>query len=272
MRCLNEHPDLGSIIPCSRREHTHPSFGDILADEAIGGVFICRESGSHPDDVRRALNAGKHVLVEYPLAFSRDEGRRLFELARKNQCVLHVGYLGLLTGWAGSIKDIIRQNKPSSAVYRFQAGFGSVPQADVQNGRLGTMILARIQQLIAWFGQVQLEECKASQSAHGVSVEVTFRSSAGCLINFSESRLINQQRTRCLALQNHVGHPIDVPAWYGDPRVFLTDTNCFIDRCFGRARNGSWIDEEAVLHGLTLAEAISKGLNSKDERAGARDV
>ncbi|MEE2756737.1 MAG: Gfo/Idh/MocA family oxidoreductase [Myxococcota bacterium] len=272
MRCLNEAVTRGHIHASSRRDHTHHTFADILTNDAIRGVFICRESGTHPDDVRRALHAGKHVLVEYPLAFSREDGECLFDLARKNQCVLHVGFLGLLDGWAGTVNDIIRQHKPSSAVYRFQAGFGGVPQADVANGRLGTMVLARIQQLIAWFGQLQLETYTAAYLDRGVVVEATFRSLTGQLIRFSESRLADQKRIRFLTLKTQSGVLLDVPAWYGDPQVFATDTRCFMDRCFGKARNGSWIDEEAVLHGLSLAEAISKGLNSKDERVGARDV
>ena len=265
LRCLSEHAGADAAIQCSRRDPEHPTFDAVLKDETILGVFICRESSSHPDDVRRALNAGKHVLVEYPLAFTESEGRDLYALARKNQCVLHVGFLGLLSGWASAVKTMLSHKQPNSAVFRFQAGFGAVPQADVRNARLGTMTLSRIQQLIVWFGQLHVETCTASQNDNGVVVDITFRSASGQVITLSESRLLNQKRTRALALYNSDGASIDVPDWYGDPGVFSMDTACFMDRCFGRVSKGNWINEEAVLHGLGLAEAISKTLSSIDE-------
>ncbi len=64
------------------------SFEDILADPAIDAVHVCVPSGLHAEIGVRALQAGKHVVVEKPmditlqacdrlLAAQRESGRRL---------------------------------------------------------------------------------------------------------------------------------------------------------------------------------------------------
>ena len=114
MRNLRADPQLGALTLCSRREQSHPSFAQVLHDKSVTGVFLCRESENHSGDARQALSAGKHVLVEYPLAFTKTEGVELYELARQVGCVLHVGFLGLLHGWSGDVSKILKQNQVHS--------------------------------------------------------------------------------------------------------------------------------------------------------------
>jgi predicted dehydrogenase len=50
---------------------------DLLKDESVAAVAIATPTTSHADLACAALNAGKHVLIEKPLATSVDECRRI---------------------------------------------------------------------------------------------------------------------------------------------------------------------------------------------------
>jgi predicted dehydrogenase len=66
---------------------------DLLADPAIELVYIGAPPSAHQAMARRALLAGKHVLLEKPLALSPEGGRALVELARDAERVLGVHHM-----------------------------------------------------------------------------------------------------------------------------------------------------------------------------------
>jgi predicted dehydrogenase len=66
---------------------------DILADAAIAGVVIATPDATHADIATRALDAGKHVLVEKPLAMSVRDGAALSALARDKGRTLMAGHI-----------------------------------------------------------------------------------------------------------------------------------------------------------------------------------
>ena len=66
---------------------------EVLADDKIGAVVIATPAATHFPLVRQALAAGKHVLVEKPLALELEDARLLAELAQTQDRVLMVGHL-----------------------------------------------------------------------------------------------------------------------------------------------------------------------------------
>ena len=59
----------------------------------VPAVAIATPAATHPTLVKEALEAGKHVFVEKPLAFSQGEAEELVDLARKRGKILMVGHL-----------------------------------------------------------------------------------------------------------------------------------------------------------------------------------
>lgn len=59
--------------------------------EGVDAVYIAAPHETHYDYSRRALLAGKHVLCEKPLAFTRGQAEDLFSLARERKLVLMEG-------------------------------------------------------------------------------------------------------------------------------------------------------------------------------------
>ena len=67
-------------------------YHEILRDPAIDAVHICTPNAQHFPMAKDALQAGKHVLCEKPLATSAREGQELVALAKQQglrNCVCH---------------------------------------------------------------------------------------------------------------------------------------------------------------------------------------
>lgn len=81
-------------------------------------VYIASPHGTHVEYCKRALTAGKHVLCEKPLCFSKKEAEELYSLAKEKNCVLMEaiktaycpGFLGILdivkSGKIGEVVDV----------------------------------------------------------------------------------------------------------------------------------------------------------------------
>jgi len=69
------------------------SFDAVLEDPDCTAVAIASPASMHAEHVRRALQAGKHVFVEKPLALQLFEGHSLVKLARDRGRILMVGHL-----------------------------------------------------------------------------------------------------------------------------------------------------------------------------------
>ncbi len=65
---------------------------ELFDNPTLDALAIATPARSHFELVAQALNAGKHVLVEKPLALTSADARALIELAQKNKRVLMVGH------------------------------------------------------------------------------------------------------------------------------------------------------------------------------------
>ena len=70
----------------------HDSYEALLADPEIDAVYNPLPNSLHAEWSIRAVEAGKHVLCEKPLAASASEARAMFEAAKRNGVHLVEGY------------------------------------------------------------------------------------------------------------------------------------------------------------------------------------
>jgi predicted dehydrogenase len=82
-------------------------FQEILKDRAIDAVAIATPVSSHYQLATAALEAGKDVFVEKPLAASSDEAVELIELAAERDLVLMPGHTFLYSPPVNLIKGLI---------------------------------------------------------------------------------------------------------------------------------------------------------------------
>jgi myo-inositol 2-dehydrogenase / D-chiro-inositol 1-dehydrogenase len=66
--------------------------GKVFADESIDVVYVATQHDSHADLCVRALEAGKHVLVEKPLALTVEDCLRIAEAVERTGKRLMVGF------------------------------------------------------------------------------------------------------------------------------------------------------------------------------------
>ena len=71
---------------------------DLIADPAVDAVAIATPVALHFELASAALRAGKHVLVEKPIASTSDEASRLIDEAARRQLVLMVDHTFVYTG------------------------------------------------------------------------------------------------------------------------------------------------------------------------------
>ena len=85
----------------------YQSLGSLLADTEIEAVAIATPVGTHHRIASAALNAGKHVFVEKPLAASSQEALDLIDLAQEKECVLMPGHTFLYSPPVRTIRTLI---------------------------------------------------------------------------------------------------------------------------------------------------------------------
>jgi len=66
----------------------HDSYRALIEDSNVDAVYISLTNVQHKEWVIAALEAGKHVLCEKPLALNADEVRSMNAVAERHQCLL----------------------------------------------------------------------------------------------------------------------------------------------------------------------------------------
>lgn len=90
--CDSDAKSLGEIRAAHPSIETCSDFAEVLNRKEIDAVIIATPAGFHFEHVKAAIAAGKHVLVEKPLALRSAEARELAELAEKANRILMVGH------------------------------------------------------------------------------------------------------------------------------------------------------------------------------------
>lgn len=73
-------------------ENRYVDYRALLADPGVEAVAVCTPMQWHVEMAIAALDTGKHVFVEKPLALSLDEADALIQRAAESQCRVMVGY------------------------------------------------------------------------------------------------------------------------------------------------------------------------------------
>jgi predicted dehydrogenase len=93
------------------------SFDDVLADRDIAAVVIATPAASHADLACRALAAGKHVLVEKPLALTVADAERVARAARAAGRAVVVGHLMVYHPALVQLRELLRSGELGTLRY-----------------------------------------------------------------------------------------------------------------------------------------------------------
>lgn len=84
------------------------SLEDVLADPSVQAIAVATPAGTHLPVVAAGLEAGKHVLVEKPLAANLEDGRRLVRLADERRLTLMLDHTFCYTPVVGRLRELVR--------------------------------------------------------------------------------------------------------------------------------------------------------------------
>jgi len=94
-----------------------PRIEDILSDSSIEGVAVATPPQYHHAMARLALEAGKHVFVEKPMALEVADAQNLVDIALKNDRRLMVGHLLLYHPAYRELKKIVERGDLGKVLY-----------------------------------------------------------------------------------------------------------------------------------------------------------
>jgi len=90
---------------------------ELIRDPLVDAVAIATPVSSHYELALRALQAGKHVLVEKPLTHSTETSARLVDEAEARGLVLAVDHTFVYTGAVRKIHDLVRSGELGDIYY-----------------------------------------------------------------------------------------------------------------------------------------------------------
>lgn len=115
--CDLDEEKLGRIKNLYPHIEVTKSYQKILDDPELDAVAIATPVHTHFALAKKALEAGKHILVEKPLAQSAGEARELVNLAHMKDRVLMVGHTFLYTAAVRKLKELIDSHELGNILY-----------------------------------------------------------------------------------------------------------------------------------------------------------
>ena len=112
--------NLNALAQVKRRYPTldlKQNFQDVAADHRIDAVVVATPVATHYSFARQALSAGKHVLVEKPLATTSRQVQELIALAERQRRVLMVDHTFLYTSAVRRVKTLIDAGELGDLLY-----------------------------------------------------------------------------------------------------------------------------------------------------------
>lgn len=120
IRNLADNPDCDLVAVCDKDTQKLSAIGKrfkgqfdlvedldkLLADPSLDAVAIVTDINSHYPLAKKALDAGKHVFVEKPLAVSADQCTALGQLADEKKLTLMVGHTFVYNPAVRKLKEI----------------------------------------------------------------------------------------------------------------------------------------------------------------------
>ena len=94
-----------------------PNYKEILKSQVIDAVAIATPVSTHHKLAKECLQANKHVLVEKPLAASREQCIDLIRIAKEMDKVLMVGHTFEYTAAVNKVKDILKDGELGEVLY-----------------------------------------------------------------------------------------------------------------------------------------------------------
>ena len=117
----------------------YASLDDVLADKSVDGVYLATNNASHASIAIAALKAGKHVIVEKPVATSVADAKKMDALARKKGLSITVDHMMVNNAWNIAAAKAVQSGslgKVNDSCFHMEFAYGYDP-AEAATWRCG---------------------------------------------------------------------------------------------------------------------------------------
>lgn len=259
-RCqyFTENPQCELVAVCSRTEDkvreiagkygaaAYTRWEDLVADSTVTAVDVASTNTTHHAIAKAALEARKHVCVEYPLAQNLEDYDELFELAKRKGVVLHDALTVRAEGLHSAIRDQFnRLGTPVWAHYCYYGGGGFYVEPELRGNPFIALHIHFVEQMrdvlgeVAWIEATEWDADEGGNKTSG-NLMMGFKSGATGYIEFGmgfpaspsyhisflgSEGLIEYRRGEGLALQTREGKETLTVA---DINAMKIDTDNFV--------------------------------------------
>ncbi|XP_051872493.1 biliverdin reductase A isoform X2 [Pristis pectinata] len=227
---------------------------EALHSDEVKVAIISLENQVHEEYVRKFLNAGKHVCVEYPMALSAAVARELWDLADAKGKILHVEHIELLTAEYNLLKQKVNGKELIEGTLHFTGG----PLDRQRTGFPAFSGISRLTWLVDLFGELAFKSAifSENQKQQYWKMTVHFHTKNSRPVIWIEERGPGLRREKHINFQfksdildripavpnNHVG-------------LFMKDLNLFAQKLVGQKLTDTF-EKKRILHCLGLADEI----------------
>ncbi len=163
----------------------------VLSDPGIGAVVIATPVKTHAELAAKALEAGKSVLVEKPLAISSSAARSLVDLARARRLLIMAGHTFLFSPPVQRVKRLIEAGEIGAPLYVHSSRVNlGIHRSDVNV--VWDLAPHDLSILWSWLGEHPESVSAVGRSRDGSPADVAFLDlsyPSGCLANLHLSWL-----------------------------------------------------------------------------------
>jgi biliverdin reductase len=274
---------IAAAVNRSESIQTFSYWSELVVRSDLDLVVVANVNRDHAAVVAQALRAGKHVIVEYPLAFSYAEAQALVQLAQAQNLLLHVEHLELL----GAVHQSVLKVLPALGEPFYARYVTQTPQHPAPNkwtympdlfGFPLVAAVSRVNRLTALFGKVRSVSCQLRyrgdelprrytscicnaqlQFANGVVADITYTkgehlwksersmeiqgSTGGILFEGESGKLITAEGETLITAEAPKG-------------LFKRDTENVLDHLF--AGIPLYTNSESALHAIAVACAAEQ--------------
>ena len=199
---------------------------DLLADPEIDAVYIASPVFLHAKQAMAAADAGKHILIEKPLAMTSEEGQKVVDYCKSKGVLIAAGLMMRFGAYVQAMKKAVAEGKigkPVSGYAQFTCWYPDMPgnwRQSKKNGGGGSMMDMGVHciDLLQYILGTKVKDVAAFHDTLTFSYEV----------EDSSTVLLRMENGAQCVVQSNFNIPDDAAKWrielFGDQGRLIGDT------------------------------------------------
>ncbi|KAL3881998.1 hypothetical protein ACJMK2_028379 [Sinanodonta woodiana] len=246
---------------------------EALTRSDVHTFIICTEPGAHQPLIRKALDNGKNVLVEYPITVSAATAKELYQLAEQKGLVLHEESIGLLSSAFEDLEMKLKTLPPVTKVELSQTANYNGWLEDFSKSGLPFIVgILNVQMMYKLFGDLTPTGGSLEVTAEGFTAIGELTTKSNCTVVLTLSRFKERvKREKILKFYFEDGTELVDSLEIGPPPktdsgttttgpkkpgLFMKDFLIFVDKVNGKRDKST--DVQRSIYCMEVAEGIHK--------------